>query len=57
MLVSKSANQSERELSARFALTYGKSEGSKCYEVKIEDELINTSAFASKDEAKKYLVG
>ena len=57
VLVSKSANQSERELSARFALTYGKSENGKCYEVKIGDELINTSAFASKDEAKKYLVG
>ena len=57
MLVSNSAIQCARELSARFALTYGKSEGSKCYEVKIEDELINTSAFASKDEAKKYLVG
>lgn len=57
VLVSKSANQSERELSARFALTYGKSESGKCYEVKIEGELINTSAFASKDEAKKYLVG
>ena len=57
MLVSKSADESERELSARFALTYGKSENGKCYEVKIGDELINTSAFASKDEAKKYLVG
>ncbi|MDD0856097.1 7-cyano-7-deazaguanine synthase [Campylobacter magnus] len=57
VLVSKSANESERELSARFALTYGKSENGKCYEVKIGDELINTSAFASKDEAKKYLVG
>ena len=57
VLVSKSADENERELSARFALTYGKSESGKCYEVKIGDELINTSAFASKDEAKKYLVG
>lgn len=57
VLVSKSADEIEREITARFGLTYGKSEGGKSYEVKIGDELINASAFASKDEAKKYLVG
>lgn len=57
VLVSKGADEAERAVAARFALTYGKSEVAKSYEVKIGSECLSAFAFESKAEAKKYLVG
>lgn len=56
VIISKKASQSELEFGARVALTYGKNDPEKIYEVKIGPQTLNAKALPSKDEVKKYLI-
>lgn len=53
-LVEKSASKEDKILAARIALSYGKSEASQNYRVKIGEEEMNLSPY-DKQEVKKYL--
>jgi len=55
-LLHREASEADKALAARIALTYGKSEPGKRYEVKVGDETIEADPFASKAEAQKYFV-
>lgn len=53
-LVEKSASSEDKVLAGRIALSYGKSEISQSYRVKIGEEEMNLSPY-DKEEVKKYL--
>ncbi len=53
-LINKSATKEEKELAAKIALTYGKSQKGQKYIVKIEEESFEVEPFETKTEIKKY---
>lgn len=55
-LISKNANQEDKKLAAKIALTYSKAKSDENYEVKIGDDIFKESPFESKDEVKGYFV-
>jgi tRNA-specific 2-thiouridylase len=55
-LLHREATEADKALAARIALTYGKSEQGKRYEVKVGDETIEAKPFATKAEAQRYFV-
>ena len=56
VLISKDANDDEKVLCAKIALSYGKSEKDKNYEVKIGAFSTKTCAFENKAQMKEFLV-
>ncbi|MDD5359101.1 MAG: argininosuccinate synthase [Sulfurovaceae bacterium] len=52
-LISKNASLKDKELGAKIALTYAKSDNCK-YDVTIDNEVFSISPFASRDDARKY---
>ncbi len=55
-IISSGASKADKELAARIALTYSKAKPDTTYEVRIGNETIRTSPFASKTEAQRHLV-
>jgi len=55
-LLHKNASASDRELAARIALTYGRSDTGSVYTVYIGEELLDVEPFESKDAAHPYFV-
>ena len=55
-LLHREASEADKALAARIALTYGKSEPGRRYEVRVGDETIEAEPFATKAEAQKYFV-
>jgi tRNA-specific 2-thiouridylase len=55
-LISKSATDSDRELGAKIAITYAKSNPKEFYEVRVGDEVVRAKPFESKEEAQKYFI-
>ena len=53
-LIHKNATNSEKELAAKIALTYGKSQKDKEYEVTIDNSCYKVTPFNTKAEAQKY---
>jgi len=53
-LIHKNATKADLELAAKIAITYGKSEKDKEYEVKILDKVYKIKPFETKAEAQKY---
>ncbi len=53
-LLAKNATQDEKELAAKIAITYAKSDPTKEYEVLIDGENYTVKPFESKKEAQKY---
>lgn len=55
-LISKNADEEDKKLAAKIALTYSKAKPTQTYEVKIGDEIFKESPFETKDEVKGYFV-
>ncbi|WP_457608690.1 argininosuccinate synthase domain-containing protein [Nitratifractor sp.] len=55
-LLWRGASPADRELAARIALTYAKSDPTQHYSVQVGEEEIEVSPFASKAEAQRYFV-
>ena len=53
-LINKSATAKDKELAAKIALTYGKSQKEQSYSVEVAGECYNVTPFNSKEEAQKY---
>lgn len=52
-LISKNASQKDKELGAKIALTYAKSDNSK-YDINIDNQIFSIFPFVSRDEAREY---
>ncbi len=53
-LISKNASKNDIDLGAKIAITYAKSRIEESYNVKVDNEIVVTSPFATKKEAQKY---
>jgi len=53
-LLQKSATKEERELAAKIAITYAKSNPNQEYSIEIDGKIYKVSPFKSKKEAQKY---
>ncbi|QKF64040.1 argininosuccinate synthase [Campylobacter corcagiensis] len=56
-LISKEAASDDINLAAKLVLTYARTQKGEIYEISVDKNLINSTPFESKDEAKKYFVG
>lgn len=56
-LISNDATNDDIKLAAKLVLTYARTQKSEIYEILVGKNLVKTSGFESKDEAKKYFVG
>ncbi|WP_297915275.1 argininosuccinate synthase domain-containing protein, partial [uncultured Campylobacter sp.] len=55
-LLSRGASEADRELAARLALTYAKTDAARSYALLIEGSELSASPFESKDAAREYFV-
>ena len=55
-LLSKGASEADRELAARLALTYAKTDVARRYALLIDGGELSASPFESKDVAREYFV-
>ena len=53
-LIHKNATEQEQELAAKIALTYGKSQKNREYEVEVMGNIYKVTPFNTKEEAQKY---
>jgi tRNA-uridine 2-sulfurtransferase len=53
-LISKNASLKDKELGAKIALTYAKSDSHTLYDVAIDDEIFKVTPFSSKNEPRIY---
>ena len=55
-LLSRGASEADRELAARLALTYAKTDAARSYALLLEGSELSASPFESKDVAREYFV-
>ena len=55
-LLSRGASEADRELAARLALTYAKTDAARSYTLLIDGSELSASPFESKDAARGYFV-
>jgi tRNA-specific 2-thiouridylase len=55
-LLFKEASKKDKELAAKIAITYAKSNPEKSYKINVADEVFEVSPFKSKSEAQKFFI-